>query len=230
MSIAENLGIVLDRIERAAKKSGRLADDVTLVAVTKTIPTETIEEAIEAGIRHIGENRVQEAGEKFRLLERHPIQRHLIGHLQRNKAKSVIPMFDLIQSIDSTRLLESLEKHAAQMNRVVDALIQVNTSAEATKFGIAPDEARALVARAADSEHIRVRGLMTIGPLVGGPEAARASFRQLRGIRDELVRAAIPGVQMEFLSMGMTGDFEVAIEEGANMVRIGTAIFGRRDG
>ncbi len=229
MSITENLAQVWERIERAAQKSRRTADDITLVAVTKTIPVEKIREAIEAGVQHIGENRVQEAIAKYPQLESYPIHWHLVGHLQRNKVKRVLPMFDLIHSLDSIRLMEAIERHAASENQIVDVLVQVNTSGEISKYGVSPEDALELISRSTGCEHLRICGLMTIGPLKGGVQAARASFQLLRRIRDQVLAEDIEGVQMDYLSMGMTGDFEVAIEEGANMIRVGTAIFGRRE-
>jgi len=227
MSVRDNVEEVKERIERAAMRSGRDPSQIRIVAVSKTFPVERILEAIEAGITDIGENRGQEAEPKIAQIGDR-VKWHMVGHLQRNKVKKALNMFDLIHSLDSFRLLDEIEKRAAQMEKVADVLVQVNTSGEETKYGISPDEVMRLVEAASQREHVRVLGLMTIGPLVDDPEKARPSFIMLRRIKEEIEAAELPGIEMRYLSMGMTDDFEVAIEEGSNMVRIGRAIFGER--
>jgi len=225
MGIRENLERVKERIARAARSVGRDPSEVLLVAVSKTVEPERIREAVEAGVTDLGENRVQEAREKIELLGR--IARwHLIGTLQRNKAKYAVRLFDMIQSVDSIALVEELEKRASRVERVIPVLVEVKTSPEETKHGVAPEDVDALVDRILEAEHLDFRGLMTIAPYVEDPEMARPSFRTLRGVKERLEARGIP---VEHLSMGMSGDFEVAIQEGATMVRIGTAIFGPRN-
>ncbi|HID55231.1 TPA: YggS family pyridoxal phosphate-dependent enzyme [Candidatus Poribacteria bacterium] len=227
MSVRDNVERVKERIEKAAIRAGRDPSQIRIVAVSKTFPVERILEAIEAGITDIGENRVQEAEPKIAQIGNR-IKWHMVGHLQRNKVKKALGMFDLIQSVDSLRLLDEMEKRAARMGRMIDVLIQVNTSGEETKYGLKPDEVMSFMEVVSQKEHIRVLGLMTIGPLVDDPEKARPSFVMLRRIKEEIEAAKIPKVEMRYLSMGMTDDFEIAIEEGSNMVRIGRAIFGER--
>ena len=199
-------------------------EEVTLIAVTKTHGVELMREAIDAGAVAIGENRVQEAAEKFPALERN-VNRHLIGHLQTNKVKLAVKLFDVIQSVDSIHLATALDKAAASIGKIQDVLIQVNLAREVQKSGVAIEELDALIKTVDSAENLRLRGLMMIAPLVDDVEDCRPLFRQMRKIFDEL-KSAREGFDM--LSMGMTHDFTVAIEEGANVVRIGTAIFGQR--
>ncbi len=224
MDIRENIKILKQRIERSAHKVSRNPDKITLVAVTKTIPPEIILQAIDAGITIIGENRVQEAKEKFTVIGNR-VQWHMVGHLQTNKVKEALKMFTLIHSLDSIKLAEEIEKRA---DKQVDCLIEVNTSKEPTKFGIQPEELFRFYESLKDFKKIKILGLMTIGPgwAVTDPEASRDSFRLLHDLRDELAQSF--DQEFPILSMGMTSDFEVAIEEGSNMIRIGTAIFGPR--
>ncbi|HIE27457.1 TPA: YggS family pyridoxal phosphate-dependent enzyme [Candidatus Poribacteria bacterium] len=234
--IKNNLIKVRERIAQAAKRSGRTPESIQLVAVSKTVPTEKMIEAIEAGITDIGENRVQEAVQKHQAIYENeatsllckPVKWHLVGHLQRNKVKPALEIFDMIQSVDSVRLMDAIEKRAAQMDKVVDVLVEVNTSSEATKYGIKPEEIVDFMERASQYDYLRVRGLMTIGLFADDPEVTRPCFQQLRALRDKVAKLNLPRIEMKYLSMGMTNDFEVAIEEGANIVRIGTAIFGPR--
>lgn len=220
--IAHNLQVVQQRIVQAATRVGRSADEITLVAVTKTVPVERIVEAIAAGVRHIGENYVQEAREKQAQISS-PVTWHLIGHLQTNKAGQAVSLFHMIHTVDSVRLAQALSRRAQGLGRPVDVLVEVNLSGEASKFGVSPDEAPALVQAIRTLPSLRVRGLMGMAPLVADPEEARPYFRRLRRILESL-----PPECREHLSMGMSNDFEVAIEEGATLVRIGTAIFGAR--
>ena len=234
--IKNNLTKVWERIAQAAKRSGRDPESIQLVAVSKTVPTEKIIEAVDAGITDIGENRVQEAVQKHQAIYKdaatsllcQPVKWHLVGHLQRNKVKQALELFDMIHSVDSVRLMDAIEKRAAQMGKVVDALVEVNTSAEETKYGIKPEEIVDFMERASQYDNLRIRGLMTIGLFTEDPEAVRLCFQQLRTLRDKVANLNLPHIEMKYLSMGMTTDFEVAIEEGANIVRIGTAIFGAR--
>jgi pyridoxal phosphate enzyme (YggS family) len=225
--IADNLKRVQDRIAAAAQRSGRSLNDVTLIVVSKTWPIGVVQEAVDAGAVHLGENRVQEAQEKVGQIVG-PISWHLIGHLQRNKVKVALPLFDLIHGVDSLRLAEEISKKAVLDGKVVRVLVQVNTSGEVSKFGIGPDAAVDVVGQIADLEGIQIEGVMTIGAFLSNPDDVRPHFVGLRQVRDGIVDAHIKGVSMATLSMGMSNDFEVAIEEGATMVRVGTAIFGSR--
>lgn len=224
----ENLDRINKRIADAAIACGRQPDTVRLVAVSKTMPVERVAEAIDAGALILGENYIQETREKFNALYDRPVQWHFIGHLQSNKSKYAVRMFDLIHSVDSIKLAKTLDREAAKNDKVQDILVQVNISREATKSGIEEDETVDLVSQIARLENIRVKGLMTMPPFFDQPEAARPFFRRLAQLRDRIADKNIAGVEMDELSMGMTGDFEVAIEEGATLVRIGTAIFGAR--
>ena len=226
-SIEENIKDVWSRIEKAAEKAGKGKEDIKLVAVTKTVESARIKEAINCGIQIIGENRVQEAESKFDLITE-KVDRHLVGHLQTNKAKKAVELFDFIQSVDSLRIAQEISRRASQKGRVMPVLVEVNTSGEDTKFGIEPHQVLPLMESISDLEGIRIKGLMTIGLFSDDPEDTRPCFKKLKGIFDQLKQESIPNVEMTYLSMGMTSDFEVAIEEGSNMVRVGTGIFGAR--
>ncbi|MCU0606307.1 MAG: YggS family pyridoxal phosphate-dependent enzyme [Candidatus Edwardsbacteria bacterium] len=227
--IRENLAAVRERIARAAAAAGRSADDVTLVAVTKTVPAGAVLDGIAAGITAIGENRVQEAlGKRPAIGSR--AQWHLIGHLQSNKAKKAVELFSLIHSVDSVDLAREIGRRAAEAGKVQDILLEVNTSGEPQKYGIGPGDRTILevLNEIGDVKGIHVLGLMTVGPLTDDRGRVRAAFRTLRTLF-ELVRSErIPNIEMRHLSMGMSGDFEDAIAEGSTMVRIGSAIFGPR--
>ena len=227
-SIHENLSRIQDRIAAAAARVGRNPDSIELVAVSKTKPVSLIVEAIEAGIKHIGENRVQEAQSKHTQIDC-PVKWHLVGHLQRNKVKQALQIFDLIHSVDSPRLLAEIDRRSAESNRTTEILIQVNTSAEPSKYGLEPDQTLDFIERAHPYTHVRIKGLMTIGAFLPDPEAVRPMFALLRQLREKIIAQQFPNVEMDTLSMGMTNDFEVAIEEGANLIRVGTAIFGERE-
>lgn len=222
--ISDNILKLKERIKIAAERAGRDPEEISIVAVTKTVPPEKIEEAIKAGIKIIGENRVQEAKEKFAIIGNR-VQWHLVGHLQTNKVRDALKIFSLIHSLDSFKLALEIEKRA---ERPVDCLIEVNTSKEPTKFGIQPGEIFDFYDSIKNLKKIRVLGLMTIGPgwALQDPEASRPCFKTLHDLRDELSQAY--DQEFPILSMGMTSDFEVAIEEGSNMIRVGTAIFGPR--
>lgn len=221
--IVRNIEEIQRKIAQAAKKSGRTAKDVTLVAVTKSVAAEVINQAIAAGISDIGENRVQEAREKFSSLA--PVRRHMIGHLQTNKVNQAIELFDLIHSVDSLRLGEAIARRAARQGKVMPILVQVNISGEATKYGVALEETLPLVRALSGFVSLEVAGLMTICPAVEDSEEVRPYFRQMRLLKEEIEQQGFP---LKYLSMGMSGDYEVAVEEGANMVRIGTALFQKR--
>lgn len=223
-----NLERIKKRIADTAIDCGRDPETVRLVAVSKTISADRVAQAIDAGVDILGENYIQEAREKFDALVDRPVQWHFIGHLQSNKAKYAVRMFDLIHTVDSLKLAKALDKAAHKYGKLQDILVQVNISREETKSGIAESDAVELVARVSQLENLRVKGLMTMPPFFDAPQQARPFFRQLALLRDRIVDRTIPGVSMDDLSMGMTGDFEVAIEEGATLVRIGTAIFGAR--
>lgn len=212
----------------AATRCGRSPQSVRLVAVSKTIKAQRVAEAIDAGAAILGENYIQEARDKFNSLIDRPVEWHFIGHLQSNKAKYAVRMFDLIHSVDSLKLAAALNKAAQKSGKCQDILIQVNISGEESKSGTTEDDAVDLIETAGRFEHIRIRGLMTMPPYYDQPELARPFFRRLAALRQRILDKHLPGVAMEELSMGMTGDFEVAIEEGATLVRIGTAIFGPR--
>jgi pyridoxal phosphate enzyme (YggS family) len=225
-SLHDRLLQVQERIRLAAGRAGREAASVTLVAVSKTVPVEVIREALAAGVTILGENRVQEAQDKIAALSGRAAW-HLVGHLQTNKAKLAVQLFDLIHSLDSPRLAEALDRSAEQAGRVVRCLVEVNLGGEESKSGTTEEGVRPLLEAAARLAHVRIEGLMSVPPFLPDPEQARPFFRRLRNLRDRL---AGEGFRLAELSMGMTHDFEVAIEEGATMVRIGTAIFGPRPG
>ena len=226
-TIAENITSVKERIEKAAEKVGRDPSEIALVAVAKGVEVERITEAIDGGVSIIGENKIQEALPKVKAMGG-SVTWHMVGHLQRNKAKEAVRIFDLIHSLDSLRLAEEIHSRALTAGMIRDVLVQVNTSQEETKFGLEPGQILDFLKDISSFKGLSVRGLMTIGAFLPDPEEVRPCFRKLRELRDRIIEANIPNIEMEYLSMGMTSDFEVAIEEGANMVRIGTAIFGPR--
>jgi pyridoxal phosphate enzyme (YggS family) len=217
-TIAERVAHVRQRVERAAERAGRSPADVTIVAVSKGFPPSAIDEVVVAGIADVGENRVQEATAKIAALRGLPVTWHLVGHLQTNKAKTALELFDIIHSVDSLHLAQVLSH--PDRSGPLPILLEVNVAAEASKFGFAPAEVAAAAQVVARLPHLDLRGLMTVAPFVSDPETVRPVFRELRRLRDALGLRA--------LSMGMTDDFEVAIEEGATLVRIGRAIFGER--
>lgn len=226
--LSENLKEVEERIRRACVRSGRNRNDVTLIAVSKTKPAEVLQEAYDLGIRTFGENKVQELTEKYDLLPG-DIQWHMIGHLQRNKVKYIIDKAELIHSVDSLRLAEAIEKEAEKHDMICDVLIEVNVAGEESKYGVAPEELNDLIMEISRFRHIRVRGLMTIAPFVENPEENRPIFACLRKLSVDIASKNIDNITMSVLSMGMTNDYETAIEEGATMIRVGTGIFGARN-
>ncbi len=227
-TIEENIQNVKENIAKSAEKAGKNPEEIVLVAVSKTVEPERIREALKCGINIIGENRVQEAEEKFKQIP-DEFEKHLVGHLQTNKAKKAVELFDMIQSLDSLKLAEELSKRALQKGKIMDVLVETNTSAESTKYGLKPDEVLDFVKQISSFEGIKVKGLMTVGLFSSDLDLVRPCFKELKGLFHELKDENIPNIEMKYLSMGMTQDYEVAIEEGANMVRIGTAIFGGRD-
>lgn len=214
------------RISEACRRAGRPREGVTLVAVTKTLPPEVVNAALAAGIADIGENRVQEYLGKRPMLGPHRF--HMIGHLQRNKVRQIVGMCALIHSVDSAELADEIDRRSADRGLVTPVLVEVNTSGEASKHGIEPDAAAALVAHIAGCAHLELRGLMTVAAFLDDLEQVRPMFRMLRTLRDRL-QAAHPAMRLTELSMGMSHDYEVAIEEGATLIRVGTALFGARD-
>mgnify|MGYP000026191997 FL=1 len=246
----DNLEAIEQRIAEACIRAGRSRDEVTLIAVSKTKPNEMLMEAYNLGIRNFGENKVQELVAKYDALNagfEEKVNWHMIGHLQRNKVKYIIDKVTLIHSVDSVRLAQQIEKEAAKKNIIADILIEVNIAQEKTKFGVSADELLPLILNIASFEHIRIRGLMTIAPYVENPEKNRDYFKKMRQLYVDIKSKNIDNIynksilednasnwdkildKFDILSMGMTGDFEVAIEEGATMVRIGTGIFGERE-
>jgi pyridoxal phosphate enzyme (YggS family) len=228
LEIARNLKAVRQRITETCTRCGRDPGGVRLVCVTKTMSAETVLLAIQAGAGLFGENYIQEAREKSKTLAEYPVSWHFIGHLQTNKAKYAVKLFDLIHTVDSLRLATELDREARKIGKVQNILIQVNMGKEASKSGIDAESADTLMRSLAAFPNISVRGMMVIPPFFDEPERVRPYFKGLRELRDSLNNRGISGIRLDELSMGMTGDFEAAIEEGATLVRIGTAIFGER--
>jgi pyridoxal phosphate enzyme (YggS family) len=223
--IKNNLEIINEKIKKAALKVNRHPEEIKLVAVTKTATIEQIKDALSAGVKIIGENKVQEAKEKYQILTT-DTEWHLVGHLQTNKVKYAIEIFDCIQSMDSIKLAKEIDRRSLQFGKITNVLVEVNVSGEETKYGIKPEEVKPFLKEISKFSRIRVRGLMTIAPIGEIKEEVRPYFRKLRELFKEIKSKNIKNVKMDYLSMGMTDDFEVAIEEGANMVRIGRGIFG----
>lgn len=226
--ITENLEQVRKNIDEACRMAGRDPKEVTLIAVSKTKPVSMLKEAYDAGARCFGENKVQE------IMDKHPqlpedIQWHIIGHLQRNKVKYIVDKVSMIHSVDSLRLAQTIEQEAAKHNVCVPVLLEVNVAQEESKFGLKMDEVLPLIETIADFPHIKVQGLMTIAPYVENAEDNRDFFRQLKKLSVDIEAKNINNVSMSVLSMGMTGDYQVAVQEGATMVRVGTGIFGERN-
>ncbi len=228
-NINNNLNNIKKRIEDAAIRAKRDPKKIRLVAASKTVPVDLIREAVAAGHSLFGENYIQEARSKIESIGRNNISWHFIGHLQTNKAKYAVRLFDMIHSVDSLNLARELDKRAKKENKVLPILVQVNIAEEATKYGAGTDEVISLVRKISPLENLSLRGLMTMPPYFNEPEKVRPYFRELKNIQVRIQEEGIPNIRMDELSMGMTGDFETAIEEGATMVRIGTAIFGARN-
>ncbi|WP_416199207.1 YggS family pyridoxal phosphate-dependent enzyme [Sporanaerobacter sp.] len=227
MSIRDNFLRVKENIESALIASGRNKDDIILVGVTKTVDVDSINEAISYGLENIGENKVQEIMDKYDKIKGN-VNWHMIGHLQTNKVKYIIDKVDLIHSLDRMSLAKEINKRAESENIIKDVLIQVNIAEEETKFGLKKEEVIPFIESILDFKNIRIKGLMTIAPFSENPEEVRFVFRDLRNLGYEIEKRNYENLEMKYFSMGMTNDYKVAIEEGANIVRIGTAIFGKR--
>lgn len=226
--IADNISSVEERIQAACARSGRSREDVTLICVTKTMPVSDLQQAYDAGQRSFGENRVQEINEKFPRLPR-DIRWHMIGHLQRNKVRYLMDKAVMIHSVDSAALAQTISREAVRAGRVMDILLEVNAAGEESKFGLGYEDVLPLIREIAPLPGIRICGLMTVPPYTDDPETSRPFFKKLRELAVDITSQSIDNVSMHILSMGMTGDFEVAIEEGATHIRVGTAIFGKRN-
>jgi pyridoxal phosphate enzyme (YggS family) len=227
-STAARVRLVLSNIRAAAEKVGRDPGWIRLVAATKTVTVDRIREGLDAGLSILGENRVQEAVPKIMALAQTPVRWHFIGQLQRRKVRSVIGLFDLIHSVDSVGLAQEIDRRAGEAGRRQDVLLEVNIGGEPTKAGFRPNDLLQLVSSVAVLAHLRVRGLMAIPPPTSEPESARRYFRELYELAQQIRAQRIPSVMMDELSMGMSHDYEVAVEEGATLVRVGSAIFGER--
>lgn len=231
--IARRLDDVRERIAGACRRAGRSPDAVTLIGVSKTFPNDAVRAAHDAGLRHFGENRAQDLLEKIEAMPGHclggDVEWYMIGDLQRNKAKDVLARADHFHALDSLRLAKELNKRASPMDRVMPCLVQVNISGEESKFGVHPDETHAFLDRLARFNHLKVEGLMAIATYADEPEQVRPEFRRMREVFETYSCEAGSGVEMTKLSIGMSNDFEIAIEEGATHVRVGSAIFGARD-
>ena len=225
--IRKNWELLCARIERAAGRSGRVASAIEVVAVSKTRNVREIEAAYACGLRLVGENRIQEAAAK-RPQVAAPLAWHFVGHLQTNKAGPAVELFDLVHSVDSARLARALSRRAEPTGRPIEVLLQVNTAGSQRQAGVTPDQLVDLVAALAPLPHLRIRGLMTIAAHSENEAAVRGCFRALRELGEKIAQCKFAGVSMDYLSMGMSGDFELAIAEGANLLRLGTAIFGPR--
>lgn len=236
--IYQKLDELKKRISRVCKRLGINPQDIKLITITKSATIEMIKEAIDCGVENIGENRVQDGLLKYNAMRNTcfagrqapyagRIKWHMVGHLQTNKVREAVEIFDLIQSVDSLKIALEIDSQASKIGKIQDILVQVNTSNEATKFGLKPEEAGEVIFKIANLKNINVLGLMTIAPLVDNPEKTRPYFRRLRELKDEICKLQSANCNLQTLSMGMTDDFEVAIEEGSNMIRIGRAIFER---
>lgn len=229
MTISERIDQIRDRMAAATRSCGRDPASVGLVGVTKTVSADAIRDAMAAGIDILGESYLQESIPKIKALAGEPVKWHFIGHLQSKKAKDAVRYFDLIHSVDSVKLATALDRAAEKINKIQDILIQVNVAGETTKSGLGPDEVMGVIKEISRLSHVRVTGLMTLPPFFDeAPERVRPYFTALAALRDRIEIENTPNVLMRELSMGMTGDFETAIEEGATLVRVGTAIFGER--
>lgn len=230
--IRENIIEIRERIVKACAASGRSSSEVTLIAITKNRQPEEVLKAIESGVTDIGENRVQEAMRKFnglqQVINNKQIKRHLVGHLQTNKIKEALRLFDLIHSVDSIKLAAEIDRQAQRISQSQDILVQINTSFEESKSGFTPQEAIEAVLEIAKFKNIKVKGLMTMAPVVKNPQEARVFFKNLRDIRDKINSLTLIPYPLTHLSMGMSDDFEIAVQEGSTMVRLGRAVFGEQ--
>ena len=226
--LSQNIKTVFENIEKAAEKSGRKAEDIIMVAATKTVSADRINEAISLGVKNIGENRVQEFTDKFDSIKGE-VTHHFIGHLQTNKVKYLVPKIALIHSVESERLLDEIDRLSKKHGVISEVLLEINASGEETKFGIEFDEAEEIIRNNENRENCLIKGLMTIGPNYSTEDEIRAAFKKMKKLFDELSEKDYKNTEMKYLSMGMSGDYEIAIEEGANIVRVGSAIFGARN-
>ena len=226
--ISENIENIRKNIDAACKRSGRDPKDVLLLAVSKTVDVDRIKVAVDCGLNSLGENRVQEIMEKYEPMGEN-VKWHLIGHLQTNKVKYIIDKVELIHSVESIKLAEEINKQAKKHNLVMDVLVEVNMADEESKFGVKPEETESFIRELALMDNIRVRGLMTVAPNVENGEENRVYFRNMKQLLVDINAKNINNINMDILSMGMTGDYETAVEEGATIVRVGTGIFGKRD-
>ncbi|GMQ59868.1 YggS family pyridoxal phosphate-dependent enzyme [Vallitalea sediminicola] len=227
-NIKDNIKIVLDNIEKAANKVGRQKEEITLIAVSKTKPLECVEEALKNNLINMGENKVQEIRQKYDALG-NTVNWHMIGHLQTNKVKYIVDKVSLIHSVDSLKLAEKINAEAIKINKTLNILIQLNVAHEDTKFGLMTQEVTDFIVAVSKLSNVRIKGLMTIAPYVIDSEDNRHIFREIKQLAVDIKRKNIDNVNMDILSMGMTNDYMVAIEEGSTMVRVGTGIFGKRD-
>ncbi|OGC21990.1 YggS family pyridoxal phosphate enzyme [candidate division WOR-1 bacterium RIFOXYB2_FULL_42_35] len=232
MSIKENIQLIRQRVKKAALAVGRDPQEIKIIVAAKTQSIFALEEVIAAGITDLGENRVQEAEAHFQALkDKYPhVVWHMIGHLQRNKVRQALDLFGIIQSVDTERLISTLQEKAQKQNRAISILIEINTSGEQSKYGVPADSALEFVKQVSNCHNVQVKGLMTMAPFIEDEKIIRPCFKKLKELNQEIKRLNLPNVEMQYLSMGMSDDFETAIAEGSNMVRIGRAIFGPRGG
>ena len=228
MNIKENIDSILKKVDSACKKAGRDPNDITVIAVSKTVDSIRAKEAVEAGIINLGENRVQELIKKYDELNCTDVKWHMIGHLQKNKVKYIIDKTVLIHSLESIDLAEEINKRAVKNNLIANVLIELNIGEEASKFGINEENVYDFIKEMEQFENIKVLGLMTVAPFCEDPEDVRWVFKKMKNIYEKISTLNLKNTEMKYLSMGMTNDFEIAIEEGSNIIRIGTAIFGAR--
>lgn len=228
MSIKKNIDALREEIMESSLKVNKAPEEIILVAVTKTVDVNRIKEVVDEGILNIGENRIQEAKLKYSYLSSLNITLHMVGHLQTNKVKDAVQIFSLIHSVDSFRLAKEIDKESKKINKVTSVLLEVNVSNEPTKFGFKCEEVLPFLKEAEELDSLKILGLMTVAPLLEVREEVRPVFRGLKNLFDEIKKFSFKNVKMQYLSMGMSSDFKIAIEEGANMIRIGTAIFGER--
>jgi pyridoxal phosphate enzyme (YggS family) len=228
LSIKENIDDIMKRIESTCKKAGRNPKDITVIAVSKTVESDRAKEAVEEGVNNLGENRVQELIKKYEELKDIDVNWHMIGHLQKNKVKYIIDKTVLIHSVESLGLAEEINKRAKKNNLIANVLIELNIGEEESKFGIKEEEVYDFITSMEQFENIKVLGLMTVAPFCENPEDVRWVFKKMKNIYDKVSTMSLKNTEMKYLSMGMTNDFEIAIEEGSNIIRVGTAIFGAR--
>lgn len=225
--IGDNIEVIRKRVAAAAVRSGRKPEDITIIAVTKTVDTDRITKAIDCGLTELGENRVQELCDKYNIIDK-KCSWHLIGHLQTNKVKYIMDKVSLIHSLDRLELAREIQNRAQKLERIAEVLVQVNIAEEESKFGMCKEQVMEFIKTVSIFPNIRIKGLMTIAPLAENPEDIRWVFREAKKLLIDIKAENIDNISMDYLSMGMSGDFETAIEEGSNVVRVGTAIFGKR--